>query len=136
MIRRILNGQKTEEEIYEIYQEPTIDADVKSRRLQLLRHIERIIGDRTAWKIAYKRKTKETLEKVTSNLGETQVKNWKSKARNRKLWKKVTNIVLYMHSSLLLESHLKAALHVMTNWFSELSLCTSSILKFNAELVA
>lgn len=57
---RIVGGKKTGDgctrtngEIYDIYKEPKIDMDIKTRRLQWLGHIKRMAEDRTVKKIAW-----------------------------------------------------------------------------------
>src|SRR5436190_23604898 len=106
ILRRIYGGareenqwrRRTNQEIESIYGEPNITTRIKMQRIRWLGHVERLAEERTAkkimnWKQDGKKKRgrpkKRWLDEVEKDLEKLGIKNWKTKARNKKEWKEI-----------------------------------------------
>ena len=107
ILRKIFGGRKTEggwerrsnNETYELFNEPTIEEVVRSKRLQWLGHMERMDDSRTVKRIKGRategkrkpgRPRKESRETVWEDIRRRNITNWREKAMDKKRWKEET----------------------------------------------
>lgn len=106
ILRRIYGGKRTEEgwerrtnqEVLQLYNEPTITKVAKAQRLRWLGHIERMTQDRITKKILRGgltetrrrgRPRRRWLDAVKEDLRELGIFNWKEKIKKKQEWKAV-----------------------------------------------
>lgn len=97
---------RTNEEIYALYEDPTIVAEIKKGRLRWAGHVERMAKDR-ATRIVYHQRPRgkrlrgrprqRWLEAVEADLQELGVRAWRRKASDRPEWKAVVEQAKALH---------------------------------------
>ncbi|KAI4466078.1 hypothetical protein MML48_3g00018587 [Holotrichia oblita] len=109
ILRRIFGGKNTElgcerrmnAELYELFGEKPIGQIVKKRRLQWLGHLARMKANRSVKDIAWKkpegrrksdRPRKKWRDEIEEDLKEKNIRNWRDVAKNRKEWRRVTQV--------------------------------------------
>ena len=90
---------RTNDELYQLYQQPNVVNEVKARRIRWLGHVERMPEDRAAKKVWRGRQEgqrkrgrprKRWMDDVEEDLKKLGYRSWKRKARDRGEWAKIS----------------------------------------------
>ena len=93
-----LRRSRTNSELYQLYDEATLVAEVKMARLRWLGHLERMSNERGVHKVFRQkpegrrmpgRPRTRWLDSVEDDLRELRVRGWRRRARDREDWRKL-----------------------------------------------
>ena len=97
---------RTNEELYTLYEDPTVVAEIKRGRLRWAGHLERMTDGRAARTVHHQRPRgkrlrgrprQRWLEAIESDLQNLGVRAWRRKARDRPEWKEVVEQAKALH---------------------------------------